>query len=411
VALNGPESTRGRPDGDGPAVSGGRRPPIRAVTLGVASPHPLGPSEIEGAARDLASARAAFERAGYEVQTLRLSTRPVLGDLDGWGHDDLVGYAGKLQGALDDAGVAFCSLGPAMPSDGPEGVAALAEMLVGRPALNASALVAPADGGLDDYAARSAAQAMLTLAQRTEQGLGNFNFAALACVVPGTPFFPAAYHDGPSSIAIALQGAGTVADALAGGAERGEVETRVRERLRAVAAPVVALARELCGDLGTFFGGIDLSPAPDLDDSIAAAIELAGHGPLGGPGTLSLAAAVTAGVRSSGLPRCGYSGLMLPVMEDPVLARRWEEGRVGIDQLLTWSAVCGTGLDTVPVPGDVRQEDLAALICDVGALAARLRKPLSARILPVPGKRAGERSDFDSPYLVNTLIKALASPS
>jgi hypothetical protein len=136
-------------------------------------------------------------------------------------------------------------------------------------------------------------------------------------------------------------------------------------------------------------------------------MELAGHGPVGGPGTLALAAALTAAIQGTGLPTCGYCGLMLPLMEDVVLARRWEEGRLGLGALLACSAVCGTGLDTVPVAGDCSSEDLARVISDVASLAVRLRKPLSARLLPVPGKVAGDLSEFSSPYLVNTVIKAL----
>jgi uncharacterized protein (UPF0210 family) len=102
---------------------------------------------------------------------------------------------------------------------------------------------------------------------------------------------------------------------------------------------------------------------------------------------------------------------MLPVMEDAVLARRWEEGWLGTDQLLAYSAVCGTGLDTVPLPGGTSVEQMTRLICDVATLAVRLRKPLSARLLPVPGKSAGERTSFSSPYIVNTLIKPLAPAS
>jgi uncharacterized protein len=95
-------------------------------------------------------------------------------------------------------------------------------------------------------------------------------------------------------------------------------------------------------------------------------------------------------------------------MEDDLLARRWEEGWLGVDQLLAYSAVCGTGLDTVPLPGDSSVGQLTALICDMATLAVRLKKPLSARLLPVSGKSAGERTDFSSPYIVNTLIKPLA---
>ena len=396
------------------------KPPVRALTLGVAAPHPLGEQEVRRAAEIIERAGAAFAAEGYEVQTLRLSTRPVLGDLACWGREELAQYACDLQAALDRAGVGFCSLGPAPVGAAPEAAAALVDMLApgvvphagrGNPALSASVMVSTPEHGVHAGAARAAADAMLALAERTDQGLGNFNFAALGCVPPGTPFFPAAYHAGPTSLTVALQGAGVVAEALQAGAELGEVEGRVRAKLAEVAGPVVALAERSAGGLGACFGGVDLSPAPDGDDSIAGAIELAGHGRFGAPGTLALAAAVTAGVRSTGLPGCGYCGLMLPVMEDSVLARRWEEGLVGIDQLLAWSAVCGTGLDTVPVPGDSPPEVLAEVICDMASLAARLQKPLSARLLPVPGRSAGERSDFSSPYLVNTVIKPLSPPA
>ena len=408
--------------------------------MGVAAPHPLPAKVLEEAASSLHQATAALTRAGYEVQTERLSTRPVLSDLATWSSAALVSYAADLQDALGHLHVPFCSLGPAMPNSPPGRTELLAELIAGHPALNASALVATAEGGLDVRAARAAARTMVRLAKETDEGFGNFNFAALACVGPGGPFFPAAYHsDGggagsagnvlhsshsphsshpphsPNSpgsanlpnLTVALQGAGIVAEALEGGAELPEVTERVRDKLTERAGPVVDLVEAQARQLGLQFGGIDLSPAPDGDDSIAAAMELAGHGPLGGPGTLALAAALTAGLQSTTLPTCGYCGLMLPVMEDTVLAQRWEEGRFGLDQLLGYSAVCGTGLDTVPLPGDCASEDLVRVICDVASLALRQRKPLSARLLPVPGKMAGERTTFSSPYLVNTVIKPL----
>jgi uncharacterized protein len=373
----------------------------------VAEPHPLDERAVNRAAEKLRRADAAFGQAGYEVQTVRLSTRPVLADLHGWAPDAVALYTGDLQGELESAGVEFCSLGPSRRGTPPDRIAGIADLIAGREALNCSVMVATAGAGLDVVAARAAAEVMLRLASETKEGFGNFNFAALACVGPGSPFFPAAYHAGPPNLTVALQGAGIVAEALQGGVELADVTRRTRERLASQASPVVDLARDLASGLGVDFGGIDLSPAPDGEDSIAAAMEQAGLGPFGAPGTLALAAALTPAIQGTGLPTCGYCGLMLPVMEDVVLARRWAEGRVGLDQLLAYSAVCGTGLDTVPVPGDCTAEDLANVICDVASLAVRLRKPLSARLLPVPGKGAGETTDFSSPYLVNTLIKPL----
>ena len=383
------------------------KPPVRALTLGVAEPHPLDAGTVRRAAEKLRQANATFERAGFEVQTVRLSTRPVLSDLAGWAVDAVADYASDLQGALEAAGIEFCSLGPARRGTAPEMIVGLADMIGGREALNCSVMVATVGAGVDMVAARGAAQVMLRLASETKEGFGNFNFAALACVGPGSPFFPAAYHAGPANLTVALQGSGIVAEALEGGVELSDVTRRTRERLLDHAVPVVQLAQALAPELDVDFGGIDLSPAPDGADSIAAAMELAGIGPVGSPGTLALAAALTPAIQSTGLPTCGYCGLMLPVMEDVVLAQRWAEGRLGINQLLAYSAVCGTGLDTVPVPGDSSVDELAYVISDMASLAVRLRKPLSARLLPVPGKRAGETTDFSSPYLVNTLIKPI----
>ncbi|HLY31068.1 MAG TPA: DUF711 family protein, partial [Ktedonobacterales bacterium] len=93
--------------------------------------------------------------------------------------------------------------------------------------------------------------------------------------------------------------------------------------------------------------------------------------------------------------------------EDATLGQRCAEGRVTINELLTYSAVCGTGLDTIPLPGDTPPERVAALLADVATLAHRLRKPLSARLFLVPGGQAGEMTTFDSPYLTNTRILGL----
>jgi uncharacterized protein (UPF0210 family) len=103
----------------------------------------------------------------------------------------------------------------------------------------------------------------------------------------------------------------------------------------------------------------------------------------------------------------GYNGLMLPILEDSRLAQRWSEGLVSLDGLLSYSAVCGTGLDTVPLPGDVSIEQLDMIIGDMATLAFKWHKPLSARLLPVKGKGPGEMTEFDDPFLVNATIQPL----
>jgi uncharacterized protein (UPF0210 family) len=224
---------------------------------------------------------------------------------------------------------------------------------------------------------------------------------------PGSPFFPAGYHDGPDALTIGWQGASVVTDAARVTGQATTVDD-LRAALETAAEPVIAIAGRVANEAGIAFGGIDLSPAPMGGDSIGAALELLAGVPVGEPGTMAAAALVTTALKTAHLPLAGYSGLMLPVMEDDVLAARWADGELGFQQLLAWSAVCGTGLDAVPLPGDVLVDEVARLFRDVAALAVRLGKPLSARLMPVPGRGAGEMTAFDSPHLVATRIHAIS---
>jgi uncharacterized protein len=390
-------------------------PPIRTITLGLADPHPLTSGAIRRAVAVLQKASARYTDIGYEVQTVRLSTRPVFDDLADWSSAALIDYVQELQRMLDDVGVGFCSLGTAQAArpDFPlERIGLIADMLVPTSALNATVQLATMEDGMRTEAALAAARVMRRLAHETEEGFGNFRFAILACVAPGSPFFPSAYHAGPASLSLGLQGAGVVAEALLPQYEsklapfdHKKISEVVQAMLIERATPIVALGQNLASEFGLTFGGIDLSPAPLGEDSIVSAMELCGYGPIGSSGTVAVASALTSALKRTGLPTCGYCGLMLPVLEDAVLGERWEEGLVNTHQLLLYSAVCGTGLDTLPLPGNTDTEVIAHLLLDVATLALRLNKPLSARLFPVPGKKAGERTEFTSPYLTNTLVR------
>ena len=160
-------------------------------------------------------------------------------------------------------------------------------------------------------------------------------------------------------------------------------------------------------ETGWTYMGMDATPAPLLGVSIGAAIEKFTGAPFGSSGTMTAASVITDAVRSLPIKRAGYGGLMLPVLEDTVLAQRWSEGKYSIDSLLAYSAVCGTGLDTVPLPGDISPEQIERIIGDMASLAFKWHKPLSARLLPAFGKKPGERTEFDDPALENALIQSL----
>ena len=391
-----------------------RKPVIRTVTMGLGAPHPLSSPTIEKAVAELRAAEAAYSEAGYTVQTVRITTRSVFDDMAEATPAELLAYGRRLQGELENLGIDHFSLGPApavRPDFALDRFGPIAELVTANPALTVTALLASAQHGVRREAALPAARTTLQIAQDTESGIGNFRFAALFCVEPGHPFFPAGYHAGPDTLSVGLQGAGVLAEAFTGASDGAGPEIvspeaitrRVRDALTEAAEPVIAIARRLAEAAGVRFGGIDLSPAPTVERemSIGVAIEAAIGARFGAPGTLAAVGAITRALRSTDLPICGYNGLMLPVLEDPVLAEGWERGELTPHQLLAYSAICGTGLDTVPFPGDTTAEEIAALYLDVATLAERLDKPLSARLFPLPGVAAGQRTSFDSPYLLN----------
>jgi len=141
--------------------------------------------------------------------------------------------------------------------------------------------------------------------------------------------------------------------------------------------------------------------------SIGAAIETYTGAKFGSSGTLTAALIITSAVKAVPVKQVGYSGLMVPVMEDKLLAQRWAEGTYNTDDLLAYSAVCGTGLDTVPFPGDISVEQMARILGDVASLAWKWKKPLSARLQPVAGKKAGDRTEFGGRFLFNTTLHAM----
>src|SRR5258706_3530918 len=172
-------------------------PPIRTLTLGIDRSHPLDSATVKHAAATLQHASTCYIQAGYEVQTTRISTRPIFDDLAGWSNTELINYARELQEMLDEAQLAFCSLGTALaaPPDFPlDRINVIADLLALTSALNATVQLATAEYGLRAAAALPAARIITRLAQDTEEGFGNFRFAMLACVAPGSPSFPSSFH-------------------------------------------------------------------------------------------------------------------------------------------------------------------------------------------------------------------------
>jgi uncharacterized protein (UPF0210 family) len=378
---------------------------IRTITAGVHIDPSDSLAPFESAVGFLEVARRRFEDGGWPVQSTRIATQPQSDLYRFLASERALQVLRDLDKAAADAGQ-IISLGPLVEDneDATEFPAWSAALAAETEQLFFSVVIAAPPSEIHYRSVQTAAEAILAISRIGHNGEANFRFGAAARIPAGTPFFPVAFHWGPAAFSIALESAGLVGEAFAQASDPGTAAAVLQPVLEEALAPVEERAQEVSTEMGWRFRGIDLSPAPSLDASIAGPIEALTGQPFGSPSTLVACAAITRALDTARLTRCGYSGLMLPMLEDRVLARRAEEGRFSIGDLLLFSSVCGTGLDVIPLPGDIDSGVLSRLILDVAALASRLKKPLAARLLPIPGKRVGDRVDFANPHLTSSVV-------
>jgi uncharacterized protein (UPF0210 family) len=381
---------------------------VRTITTGI-DLSPRGESQRLDSALDfLAAAKRSFANAGYEVQTLRIATNPWLAGASPRDRQQLLARLRELDKIVAERGV-ILGIGPVLTEDrADDSLAEWANELIGTTReILFSVVIASPERAVHGAAAMVAAQITAALARTLDGGVGNFRFAAAANIPAGTPFFPVGWHRGPESIAIGVESASAVEQAFKSMKQGDDATAQLKQHLDKVLAPIERLAREIAREHDRAYAGIDTSPAPGKDRSIAAAIEALTHAPFGSAGTLEACASITAALKTVSVTTCGYSGLMLPVLEDPLLAQRAGEGRFSVRDLLLYSSVCGTGLDVVPLPGDTSVHGMAAILRDVAAMSSRLRKPLSARLFLVPGKKVGDMARFNDKYLTDSMVMKL----
>ena len=392
-----------------PSPAASNKPRVRAITGFIRLDRAKYREQVAGALDVLRRAKTEFESRGYEVESVRLTTQPLTELVAGMPEEDALAFLKHF----DDLSVKenfLPNVGPAMvrDNDPPATMHLLERALSTLPNIEASAIIAD-EAGIHWKALRRTAELVKYVAEHSPHSQGDFNFTATAMLKPYAPFFPGSYHTGAGKeFAIGFEGANVVRDVFAKDKWNAEAALTDLTAALAIHAEVAdAVGKRVAGQTGWTYMGFDPTPAPLADVSIGAAIEAFTGARFGSSGTLTAARIITAAVKAVPVKQVGYSGLMVPVMEDKVLAQRWAESSYSVDSLLAYSAVCGTGLDTVPLPGDVSVEQLERILGDVASLAVRWDKPLSARLQPVRGKKAGDQTDFEDPYLFNTLIRPL----
>lgn len=379
---------------------GGREPEImkvRAATIGLdLSLDDF--TDVEVLAKKIFAVRTYLDiieqhliQEDYEVQTTRLS----LNSFELWlprqadGAFDLtlvLEYIDSLVKCLDSAKISFCTIGCATTK---AGIDLLGEILPLSSSLSSSALILNDGHTPVEELAEAAARIVRLLSESTPDGTANFRFCAAFNCPPNIPFFPVAYHETgrPPTLTVGMECGDLLFLAFHGVTDLPQASRNLESAYSQLTQSLETTLLEACALCGgaVQYGGIDASMNPGLtvQDSVGLGFEQLPPFVFGASGTLAIVSTITRAIKSlrDKIKLVGYSGLMLPVMEDLTLAERAAEdkSRYSLRDLLLFSSVCGVGLDTVPVPGDTSVQELVRLYMDIGAMAHRLDKPLTCR--------------------------------
>ncbi|WP_027178874.1 DUF711 family protein [Maridesulfovibrio bastinii] len=276
-------------------------------------------------------------------------------------------------------------------------------------------------GILDNKLIEDSARAVTEISRITPRGEGNFNFTVNFNCKSFIPYFPASYHREASgyNFVIGLETPDLLVDVLKtynSGLKSENHNARFKgyfevmsQALQFHISTISSLVSEADIDSDFNFSGFDSSAAPSKNcSSMAEVYQQIGVEYFGASGTVEASALLTRVFKSiKDVDIVGFSGLMLALTEDSGLAAGSIEGNFDIRSLLTYSSVCGIGLDTVPIPGDTPIDKICALMRDTGTMAYRLNKPLTVRLFPVPGLKAGDITAFESDDLCNCAVLAV----
>jgi uncharacterized protein (UPF0210 family) len=381
---------------------------IRTITAGVNLSDLSDTTAIRDAITFLKLARTTYTDAGYEVQTIRVATQNLSSYLKGKSLEEAIPFIQAFDRIASAENVEFSIGSPLAVNTYDPRIANWAVRLIqSTTKINFNLSVSSQEIGLHPQSIKAAAEITSAISKNSAGGEGNFRFTASANCPPGSPFFPAAYHAGKNAFAIGLESPNVLTEVFQN-SDWDHANADLKKSLEAKFKPIEQLALQLSRSAGRVYSGIDTSPAPGLDASIGEAIETLTKQPFGGPSTLRACALITDVLKNLKIKTCGYSGLMLPIIEDITLAKRADENRFTVQELLLFSSVSGTGLDVVPLPGNTSIETLERIYYDVAALSLKyINKALSARLFLIPGKMAGDHVDFDNPHLTGAKVMAI----
>ncbi len=400
---------------------------VRTVTLGVSlldcAHRDVGAfveavhRRIVSQARDLvAVCDEVGDRFGIPVVNKRISVSPVAVAAAPLDADGMLAVAHALDAAAREVGVDFIGGFSALVEKGmAKGdfalIEAIPEALATTERLCASVNVATTRAGINMDAVALMGRTVKATAAATahRDGLGCAKLVVFANIPEDVPFMAGAYlgiGEPSSVINVGVSGPGVVRKAVDRAVAEnpqihlGELAEVIKRTAFKVTRVGEIIGREVARLLGVEFGIVDLSlaPTPNVGDSVGEIFQSLGLGAIGMPGSTAALAMLNDAVKKGGAFAStrvgGLSGAFIPVSEDATIAAAAAQGLLSLAKLEAMTAVCSVGLDMVALPGETSAETVAAIIADEMAIGVINKKTTAARLIPVPGKVAGERAVF-----------------
>jgi uncharacterized protein (UPF0210 family) len=396
---------------------------IRAITLGVSLLDCASASGTETRRRireKLLRVAGPLVTTGRDIETeygipiinKRVSVTPIALVAASSDDVDYTPYAVVLDEVAKELGIDFVGGFSALVQKGfsvgdERLIASIPSALASTDRVCASVNVASTKSGINMDAVRRMGVVIVEAAALTaaKDGLGCAKLVVFCNAPEDNPFMAGAFHgpgEGEATLNVGVSGPGVVKAALEShrGASFDEIADVIKKTAFKITRMGQLVGMEAARRLNVPFGILDLSlaPTPEVGDSVARILEEMGLAVAGTHGTTAALAMLTDMVKKGGVMASthvgGLSGAFIPVSEDEGMVAAVRSGGLSLDKLEAMTCVCSVGLDMIALPGDTSASTVSAIIADEMAIGMVNNKTTAVRVIPVPGKKAGDWAEF-----------------
>jgi len=349
---------------------------------------------------------------GVPIINKRISVTPIAIVASSCEEDDYTPFAKTLDETAKELGVDFIGGFSALVQKGLSSgdeklIRSLPAALSQTGQVCASVNVASSKSGINMDAVRLMGEIIKKTAEATadKDGIGCAKLVVFCNAPEDNPFMAGAFHgvgEAESVLNVGVSGPGVIKAALENcrGANFDVLADTIKKTAFKITRMGQLVGMEAAKRIGVPFGILDLSlaPTPAVGDSVARILEEMGLQTAGTHGTTAALAMLTDMVKKGGIMASthvgGFSGAFIPVSEDEGMVEAVKSGCLSLEKLEAMTCVCSVGLDMIPLPGDTTAATIAAIIADEMAIGMVNNKTTAVRVIPVPGKKAGDWAEF-----------------